>query len=116
MINLAIVGSRGLNDYNKFVVEIQKIELPKGEIRIVSGGAKGIDTLAERYADEKNYKKLIIKPEWDRYGKGAGIIRNREIINNADMVITFWDGKSRGTNHTIKRAKKLDKKIVIVLV
>ena len=116
MINIAIIGSRGLSDYNTFLNKMKEIELPTEEIRIVSGGAKGVDTLAERYADEMNYDKLIIKPEWSRYGKGAGIIRNKEIIKNADMIIAFWDGISPGTKHSIERAKKLDKRIVIVLV
>lgn len=116
MTNIAIIGSRGMDSYELFVHELSKIKMPDDEIRIVTGGAKGVDTLAERYADEMNYEKLIIKPEWSRYGKGAGIIRNKEIIKNADMIIAFWDGKSPGTKHSIERAKKLDKKIVIVLV
>lgn len=81
---------------------------------IVSGGARGADTLAERYASERGIKMLVIKPDWDRHGKSAGLIRNRDIIAQADVVIAFWDGDSPGTKYAIDYSKKLGKKLYVV--
>ena len=81
---------------------------------IVSGGAAGADSLGERYA---NYYNIPIKrflPEWDKYGKRAGYLRNQTIIDNCDMVLAFWDGQSRGTADTIEKAKRAMKPTFIV--
>ncbi len=115
MIKIAIVGSRNFNDYETLKNVVDKIisEISDSEIIIVSGGAKGVDSLAELYAKEKNYKMLIFKPEWKRYGKGAGIIRNKEIVKNSDIVIAFKSINSKGTNNTIQTAIKEGKKVYI---
>lgn len=84
------------------------------DIKIVSGGAIGADKLAEKYANENKYEKIIFKPDWKRYGNGAGAVRNREIINEADIVIAFWDGESKGTKNSIDIAQKYNKKIIVV--
>ena len=57
---------------------------------------------------------MIFRPDWDRYGKAAGIIRNKDIVENSNMVIAFWDGKSKGTASSIELAKKMDKNLKIV--
>lgn len=98
---LAIVGSRGFNDY-KLLSDHVRLYKPS---LIVSGGARGADKLAEQYAKEHNIEMLIIKPEWDLYGNEAGFRRNIDIINHADSVIAFWDGESKGTKHSISIAK-----------
>ena len=113
-MNIAIIGSRDFNDYELIVSEIKKLDLHTDDIKIVSGGAKGADRLGEKYADDNNYEKIIYKAEWKRYGGGAGIIRNRLIIKESDIVIAFWDGKSKGTKSSIEIAKKLNKTLVIV--
>ena len=103
-MRIAIIGSRSLNiDISKFVSE--------KTTTIVSGGAKGIDRQAEKYADEKFIPKLIIKPEYDKYGNKAPLIRNKVIVNLADVIIAIWDGKSRGTKYTIDYAKKIGKDV-----
>lgn len=76
---------------------------------IVSGGAKGADTLAECYADLYFIDKEIHLPNWDLYGKRAGFIRNQLIIEASDFVLAFWDKKSAGTKSSIEIAKKLNK-------
>jgi hypothetical protein len=73
--------------------------------KIVSGGAKGADSLAEIYAEKYQLPLIVFKPDWQKYGRGAGIVRNREIIEAADMVVAFWDGSSKGTASSLKFAK-----------
>ena len=106
-MKVAIVGSR-----SSINVEISKY-IPENVTEIISGGAIGIDTLAEEVADKRRISKSIIRPEYDKYGKKAPLIRNKEIVERAELVIAFWDGKSRGTKFTIDYAKKLNKKVKI---
>lgn len=103
-MKVAVVGSRSLN------VNVGKY-IPEETDLIISGGAKGIDTLAEKFADSKGIKKLIIKPNYEKYGRAAPHIRNRDIVNNADLVIALWDGKSKGTMNTVEYAQKCGKKV-----
>ena len=107
-MKVAIVGSRSLN------VDISKY-IPDGTTTIITGGAKGIDSLAEKFADENNLKKIIFKPQYDKYGKAAPIVRNILIVNESDLIIAIWDGKSRGTKFTIDYARKLDKFIRVFI-
>lgn len=109
---VAIVGSRAFNDFDYMMKSIQ------GEIRIVdidkiiSGGAKGADKLAEKVADFFDIPIKIFHAEWDKYGKSAGYKRNILIVNEVDIVIAFWDGKSKGTQHTMKLAEENKKGII----
>lgn len=108
-MKVAVIGSRSFHNY-----EMLKNVLSKYHISlIISGGAKGADSLAETYARENDIETLIFKPDWDKHGKSAGYIRNIDIIENSDLVIAFWDGKSKGTKHSIDLAKKGNKKIII---
>lgn len=113
-MKIAIVGSRNFDNYNlmkDFVLE----RFDKDEIDlIISGGARGADRLAEKLADEIGVPKLVIKPEWEKYGKAAGFIRNEDIVKKSDVVFAFWDGQSRGTENSIKHAEKMDKKLFIL--
>ena len=108
-MKVAIIGSRNLIN-----VEISKY-IPENVTEIISGGAIGIDTLAEEVADKRRISKSIIRPEYDKYGKKAPLIRNKEIVKRAELVIAFWDGKSRGTKFTIDYAKKLNKEVKIYI-
>jgi nucleoside 2-deoxyribosyltransferase len=82
--------------------------------QIISGGAKGVDTLAEQYSSEHHLvKPMVILPDWKRYNRGAGAVRNREIVDNSDFVIAIWDGKSKGTLISINYAKKQNKPIYV---
>jgi hypothetical protein len=82
--------------------------------RIVSGGAIGADSLAEDWGKQHDIPTLIFKPDWIKYGRSAGIIRNKDIIANADIVLAFWDGVSRGTKNSIDTAKSLGKPLQII--
>ncbi len=109
-MKVAIVGSRRLTN-----ITISKY-IPKETTQIITGGAKGIDTLAEKYADENNITKTIIKPEYKKYGIHAPLIRNKEIVEKADLIIAIWDGESKGTKSAIDYAKELNKKINLYIL
>ena len=99
-MRVAVIGSRGLqvNDLGDY--------LPAGVTEIVSGGARGVDTCAKNYALVHNLKLTEFLPEYSRYGRGAPLRRNITIIEYADLVLAFWDGKSRGTKFVIDNCKK----------
>ena len=99
-MKVAVIGSRGLtvNDLGKY--------LPENTTEIVSGGAKGIDTCAKNFASSHDLKLTEFLPEYNKYGRGAPLKRNLQIIEYADVVIAFWDGKSRGTKYVIDNCKK----------
>ena len=108
-MKIAIIGSRN----------VKKIEIgeyiSKETTEIVSGGAKGVDTLAAEYARANGIKLTEFLPQYELYGRAAPIKRNEEIINYADEIIAFWDGDSKGTLSVIKYAKKINKPIKIIL-
>jgi len=83
---------------------------------IISGGARGIDSLAESYAEAKGIPKQIFNAEWDVYGKRAGFLRNEQMGKEADALIAIWDSKSRGTKNMIEIMQSLSKKVYIVRV
>ena len=112
-MKLAIIGSRTFNDYERMCNEILTLFTDKIEC-IVSGGAKGADSLGERYAKERDIQTIILKPDWNKYGRSAGFIRNHDIIKTCTHVIAFWDGQSKGTKHSIDLAKQLGKPCWIV--
>ncbi len=118
MFRLVIAGSRTFNDYELLKKKCDfylsnKIK-ENEEIIIVSGTANGADKLGERYAQERGFKIEGYPAKWDLYGKSAGYKRNAEMVDVADAVIVFWDGKSRGTKHTIDLAQKKGVKLVVV--
>ncbi len=99
-MKVAVIGSRSITDF-----DIGRY-IPPDATLIISGGAVGVDTLAEKYADRNGIEKLIIYPEYDIYGRSAPLVRDRLIVDRADLVIAFWDGESRGTEYTISYAKR----------
>lgn len=109
-MTIAVIGSRNFNDYGRLKACLERLKPTK----IVSGGSHGADKLAEYYADENGIDKIIHLPEWDKYGKGAGIVRNQLIIDDCDMVVAFWDKKSRGTRDSITKAHNQSKDILII--
>ena len=106
-MKLAIVGSRSFSDYEF----MKKILAFHSCTQIISGGAKGADTLAKQYAGENGISITEFLPNWDRDGKAAGFIRNKQIVNACDELVAFWDGESRGTAHSIKLAEEAGKPI-----
>ena len=108
-MKIAVAGSR----------TILKIDLApyvsEGD-EIVSGGAKGVDSLAASYAHAHGLKLTEFLPDYARYGRGAPIKRNYEIVDYADRVVVFWDGKSRGALSVIKYAEKVGKPCEVVIL
>lgn len=107
----AIIGSRNFSDY-AYLEESMSAHLDRITL-IVSGGALGADSLAEKFAEAHGIETLVIKPDWKKYGKAAGYIRNTDIISNSDEVFAFWDGASKGTLNSINTTKKQGKPITI---
>lgn len=112
-MKVGIVGSRGFSDLEQVRAYVRT--LAPGTT-VVSGGAAGVDSAAEEEARRLGLPVQIIKPEWARYGRRAGFLRNKDIVNAADRVVAFWDGKSRGTSHTIKLAEVANKLQSVVTV
>ena len=106
-MKIAVVGSKGLkvNDLGRY--------LPSGVTEIVSGGARGIDTCAREYAEKNRIKLTEFLPQYEKYGRSAPLKRNLQIIDYADLVLAFWDGKSKGTKYVIEQCKKQNKEIKI---
>jgi len=109
-MKILIAGSRSINDFDLSKLISSDISL------IISGGAKGIDSIAEKYADTHKISKLILHPDYSRYGRAAPIKRNKVMVDIADKVIVIWDGVSRGSKSTIEYAKKVKKPIEIVKI
>ncbi|WP_294908465.1 hypothetical protein [uncultured Ruminococcus sp.] len=107
-MKLAIIGSRSLT--------ITNLEdyIPENTVEIISGGAKGIDSCAKKFALKHSLKYTEFLPKYNLYGKAAPLRRNLEIISYADMVLAFWDGKSKGTKFVIDNCKKINKPIRII--
>lgn len=108
-MKIAIVGSRDFKDKDKVFYELQRLhELVDyhSEVSFVSGGARGVDTWAEENAKILKFPIKVIKPDWNKYGKRAGFLRNELIVNKADKLIAFWNGTSKGTKHSIDLAIK----------
>ena len=107
-MKLAIIGSRNVmvSDIGKYISNAEEI---------VSGGAKGVDSCVAEYARENGLRLTEFLPQYDRYGRAAPIVRNREIVDYSDKIIAFWDGSSKGTLSVIKYAQKMGKPCEIII-
>lgn len=108
-VKIAIVGSRDITNYAMLEKILNSVIRDKSRVCIVSGGARGVDALAKRYAKMNGTKYKEFPANWDLYGKKAGAIRNSQIVEYSDAVIAFWDGKSKGTKDTINKTVKAGK-------
>ena len=99
-MKLLVAGSRSIKEFDLSPY------IPDDVDEIISGGANGIDTIAEKYADDHCISKHIIRPKYHLYKKGAPIKRNREMVDLADAVLVIWDGKSRGAMSTASYAEE----------
>ena len=108
-MKVAVIGSRDLQ------VEYLEAFIPPEATEIVSGGAKGIDTCAREFALANDIKLTEFLPDYDKHGKSAPLERNIQIIEYSDLVLAFWDGKSRGTEHVIDTCKERGDPIKVFL-
>jgi hypothetical protein len=124
-MKIIIAGGRDFNDYEllkstmkNFLSSFMTV-LEPDEIEIVSGHARGADSLGEKFSNEFGCKLKIFPADWNFFGKSAGIIRNKEMlayakIDDDSVLIAFWDGKSRGTKNMIDISKNAGLKVVVV--
>ena len=111
---LAVVGSRYFKDYLLFTTKLDEwIKINGKPEYIVSGGATGADRFAEVYAKNHNIPTIIFKPDWNKYGKAAGMIRNNDIVNNCTHLIAFPSRTGKGTQDSISKAEKMSKPIEV---
>ena len=106
-MKIAVVGSRSIKnaDISQYI--------PKEATEIITGGAVGVDKLAEREARLRGIPLTVFKPDYETHGKSAPLVRNKLIAESCDMLIAFWDGSSRGTVFTWRYADKLGKPVKI---
>lgn len=105
-MKLAVVGGRDFFDYALLKEKLDKVHSRKKITAIISGGARGADSLGAAWAIENGIRCIEFFPDWNKFGKRAGFLRNEHIISEADVCIAFWDGKSRGTKSSIDFAEK----------
>ena len=82
---------------------------------VVSGGADGVDSAGEDWAENRPDPIKVVQflPEWNKYGRAAGPIRNKQMAEYADMLIAIWNGSSRGTKNMIEQMEKLGKPVIL---
>ena len=106
----AIIGSRSFHNYALLVETLNNYN---DVTQIISGGAKGADALAARYAKENNIELVEFLPD-KSLGRGMYHRRNDQIVEHCDRLIAFWDGKSTGTKYTIDKARKSRREVRII--
>lgn len=106
-MKVAVIGSRNL----LIGIKDMSMYIPPGTTEIVSGGARGIDSCAKEYAISHGITITEFLPEYNKYKKGAPLKRNIKIVQYADEVLAFWDGKSKGTEFVINYCRLSDKKV-----
>lgn len=107
-MKLLIVGSRSIQNFDLSLYISSDVDT------VISGGANGVDHLAEQYADLHRLSKYILRPRYDLYGRGAPLKRNEQMVCLADAVLVVWDGCSRGTQYTLQYARQMKKPITLV--
>ena len=109
-MKVAVIGSRN--------IEVKNLGdyLPENTTEIVSGGAKGVDLCARDYAEKNGIKLTEFLPDYARYRRGAPLKRNIRIIEYADTVLAFWDGKSSGTKFVIDTCKKIGREVKVTIL
>lgn len=106
---ILIAGSRGL-DPEPSVLHglVRPFYTDSATVTILSGGARGVDRAAERYAEHYGHRMQVMYADWEELGKGAGYIRNAEMVSVADAAVIMWDGESGGTAHTLRLVQDKD--------
>lgn len=123
-LRIIIAGSRGFEDYELLRKEtlgvLKSDNRPKEFVKVLSGCARGADSLGEQFAAEFGLEVVRFPADWENLGKSAGFIRNVEMSKFAvedgsdGMMIAFWDGRSKGTEHMIDTAGKYGLRVKVV--
>jgi len=118
MFRVIIAGGRDFNNYELLQTKMDFYLQNQTDVTIVSGMAKGADALGVRYAHSKNLNIAEYPAEWKRKDgscdKAAGYKRNLKMADNADALVAFWDGHSKGTKHMIDTMLKRNMPVRIV--
>lgn len=113
-----VCGSRTFEDRKLCFETLNQVLDGVTDVEIVSGHAKGADMFGEEYGDLHGFKVSIFKPDWKMYGRGAGPVRNRRMLEYAledkALVIAFWDGKSKGTKNMMNLADKAGADVKVI--
>lgn len=115
-MKVIIAGTRTFKNYELLKKHVDAILANQKDVEIVSGGAMGTDRLGEKYALSHTLMIKRFVADWNKYGKAAGPIRNKQMAEYADALIAFWDGKSKGTESMISLAKEHNLKIRIIKI
>lgn len=110
-----IAGGREFDDYEQLCDMADHMLQNKDNIEVVSGVARGADTLGEMYAKERGYALKQFPADWNKHGLGAGPIRNKQMADYGDALIAFWDGLSKGTKNMIEVARTNDLQVKVVI-
>lgn len=113
-MKLVIAGTRTFSNYEllkEYVIKNYSLS----NLEIVSGTASGADSLGERFANEFGLPLYRFPANWSKYGKRAGILRNKEMTKFCDQCLVFWDGKSRGSYNMIQEATIQNKKVKFII-
>lgn len=105
-MKIVIAGGRDFNDYELLKSSCDLLFKSYEDVEIVSGTARGADSLGEQYANEMGYSIKRFPADWDKFKKAAGYIRNEQMAEYADCLVAFYDGSSKGTTHMINLAQK----------
>ena len=109
-----VCGSRDCDDQIGISRILTLLSLLGGKPAImITGGAVGVDTLAGNWAIANDVRLVLYQPEWTRHGKSAGVIRNTQLVNDADFILAFWDGRSKGTRDSIQKAMRSGKPLLV---
>lgn len=118
-MRLAVIGSRTFGDFHCLASWMDGLLVRHGQQVVISGGARGADSLAEKWVQEVNesgasIEMIVHLPRWEELGKRAGFVRNQLIVDDCQVLLAFWDTESKGTKHSIDLAIKAKKPVVIV--
>ena len=105
MIRLIIAGPRDYYDRENVFCHIHMFQGKFGIDEIVSGGASGVDTLAEEYANLYQIPFKLFPADWEKYGKAAGPIRNQQMAEYGNVLLAF-DRGTKGTKNMIETARR----------
>ena len=109
-MKVAIIGSRSIEKIDFALANVQEGD------EIVTGGARGVDSLAEKEARKNGQGVIVFKPDYEKYGRAAPHVRNRLIVGECDRLVAFWDGVSKGTESVIRYAEKHGTAVQIIKV
>ena len=114
MFKVIIAGGRDYNNFQQLTVTMDALLVNKSQVTIISGGARGADSLGGKYAMMRGYPLIIMKADWAKYGKCAGYLRNEEMLRIATAAACFWNGISRGTSHMIDLTMQSGKPLRVI--